>query len=65
MQRNGIDEARRVVIVGTFARERRPSPVLVGGPSAAIVSLAAYRVARSLRKGHAWLELSQHGADCD
>jgi hypothetical protein len=64
-RRNGINEERGVVIVGAFAQPRRPIPVLIGRPSALIVSLAAYRVARSLRKGHVWLQLGEAGSDRD
>jgi hypothetical protein len=67
MQRNGMDARRGVVVVvvGAFGQPRRPLPTLVGRGSATIVSLAAYRAARSIRKGHAWLELGQAGSDCD
>ena len=63
-RRTGIDGERGVVVVGAFAQHRRP-PSLVGRPSAVIVSLAAYRAARALRKGHVWLQLSQAGSECD
>lgn len=65
MQRNGIDKQRGVVIVGAFPQRRRSIPVHVGRSSALIVSLAGYRAARALRKGHVWLELSQAGSECD
>jgi hypothetical protein len=65
MQRNGMDARGGVVVVGAFGQPRRPLPTLVGRGSATIVSLAAYRAARSIRKGHAWLELGQAGSDCD
>jgi hypothetical protein len=57
MQQNGTDATQGVVIRGAFGRPSRPAPVLVGRTSAAVVSLAAYRAARSIGKGHAWLEL--------
>lgn len=62
-QRNSIDKERGVVIVGAFAQPRRAMPVVVGRPSASIVSLADYRVARSLGKGHACLQLGEAGSD--
>jgi hypothetical protein len=65
MQRNGMDAGRGVVVIGAFGQPRRPLPILVGRRSATVVSLAAYRAARSIRKGHAWLELGQSGSDCD
>lgn len=60
MQQKGIEAASGVVIRGAFGRPSRPAPVVLVGPtSAAIVSLAAYRAARSIGKGHAWLELER------
>ena len=65
MQRNASDQRSGVVVVGAFKQARRALPVRTGGASAAVVSLAAYRAMRSIRKGHAWLELSHAGTERD